>query len=122
MATESFAPADLKTAVRRGVDARREDIVGIAQAIAAQPELGFKEVRTAALVADRMKSMGLSPETGLGMTGVKAVLQGGAGDGPTVAVLGELDSVLCWEHPDHDPQTGAVHACGHSGQVAEMLG
>jgi amidohydrolase len=39
-----------------------------------------------------------------------------------VAVLGELDSLLCWEHPDRDRRTGAVHACGHNAQIAMMLG
>ncbi len=36
--------------------------------------------------------------------------------------MGELDAVICREHPDADPETGAVHACGHNIQTAAMLG
>ncbi len=113
---------ELKAAVRRAIDARGDEIVGIARQIFDMPELGFKEVRTSKLVVERFSQMGVPFETGLAVTGVKAVLQGGAGPGPTVAVLGELDSLLCWEHPNRDPETGAVHACGHNGQIAAMLG
>src|SRR5205814_6066616 len=42
--------------------------------------------------------------------------------GPPVAILGALDSLLWWEHPDRDVRTGAVHACGHNAQIAMMLG
>jgi amidohydrolase len=111
-----------KARVLRAIDARREEIVGVARQIASHPELGFKEVRTAALVADRLAGLGLVPQTGLAVTGVKAVLQGGGGPGPTVALLGELDALPVWDHPDHDPETGAVHACCHHAQVAAMLG
>jgi amidohydrolase len=113
---------EIKAAVRQAIDAQRDDIIGVAQQIFAAPELGFKEVRTGRLVADRFAAMGLQCEEGLALTGVKAVLQGGGGPGPTVAVLGELDSLLCWEHPDRNPDTGAVHACGHNAQIASMLG
>ncbi|MCA1646071.1 MAG: amidohydrolase [Chloroflexi bacterium] len=44
------------------------------------------------------------------------------GPGPTVALLGELDALPVWDHPAHDPETGAVHACCHHAQVAAMLG
>ena len=111
-----------KAAVLRAVDARRDAIVGIAERIFAAPELGYKEVGTSKLVAEAFGALGLPVQAGLAVTGVRAVLQGGAGRGPTVAVLGELDSLLVWEHPDHDPDTGAVHACGHNGQIAAMLG
>jgi amidohydrolase len=116
------SPGDVKASVRRAVDARREEIVGTARQIWAAPEVGFREERTSQLVADRFAELGLPFRRGLALTGVKAVLEGGAGPGPTVAVIGELDSLLVWEHPDHDPQTGAVHACGHNAQVAMMLG
>src|SRR5437764_28604 len=79
------------------------------------------EVRTSRLVAERLASLGVAVESGLALTGVKAILDSGR-PGPTVAILGELDSVLCRDHPDHDPRTGAVHACGHNAQVASMFG
>jgi amidohydrolase len=111
----------VKDAVCRAIDARREAIVTVGRDIFAAPELGFKEQRTARLVADRLGQLGLRSETGLGMTGVKAVVDTGAA-GPTVAVIGELDSLLVWEHAEHDATTGAAHACGHNTQIASMLG
>jgi amidohydrolase len=113
---------EAKARLLRAIDARREDIVGVAREIATHPEVGFKEVRTAALVADHLSRLGLVAQTGLALTGVKAVLEGGGGPGPTVAILGELDALPVWDHPDHDPETGAVHACCHHAQVAAMLG
>jgi amidohydrolase len=114
--------ADLKSAVRRAIDERRADTIALARHIERHPEVGFKEVRTAALVAEQLRAVGAQVQEGLGVTGVKAVVDGGAGAGPTVAVLGELDALLVWEHPEHDPATGAVHACCHHAQVATMLG
>jgi amidohydrolase len=114
--------AELKAAARRAVDASRDDLIGLARQIYGAPETGFKEVRTSRLVAERLAQLGVPVESGLALTGLKAVLNGGGGPGPTVAILGELDSVVCRDHPDHDPETGAVHACGHNAQVASMLG
>ena len=108
--------------MRRVVEAHRDDLIGLARQIYAMPETGFKEVRTSRLVAERLSQLGVPVESGLAVTGLKAVLNGGAGPGPTVALLGELDSVVCRDHPDHDPETGAVHACGHNTQIASMLG
>lgn len=114
--------SELHAAVLRAVDARRDEIVGLAEQVYRSPELGFKETRTSRLVADQFAKLGARVQEGLALTGVKAVLEGGGGPGPTVAILGELDSLLVWEHPDHDPQTGAIHACGHNAQVAAMFG
>src|SRR5207302_7985656 len=75
-----------------------------------------------ALIAEHIRSLGLVAQTGLAVTGVKAILQGRGGPGPTVALLGELDALPVWDHPDHDPETGAVHACCHHAQVAAMFG
>src|SRR5438105_1129763 len=112
----------LKQAVCRAIDARRDEIVELGRAIFSTPELGYKEFRTARMVEDRLRRLGVRHlETGLGLSGVKAILQGGSA-GPTVAILAELDSLLSWEHPHHDKQTGAAHACGHNAQVAAMLG
>jgi amidohydrolase len=118
----------LKQAVCAAIDARAEEIVRIGDAILHQPETGFGEVATARLVAGQMERLGLRPQTGLALTGVKGRLEcgadGGAGGkaGPTVAILGELDSLRVSEHPLADPATGAAHACGHNAQIAGMLG
>lgn len=112
---------DLKQAIRQRIDSRSDDLIGAAQDIGREPELGFKEFRTAAKVARWFRDLGLPYQEGLAKTGVKAVLDTGR-PGPTVAVIGELDSLLNWEHPDHDPATGAVHCCGHNCQIGMLLG
>ncbi|GAC1600951.1 MAG: amidohydrolase [Acidimicrobiales bacterium] len=122
MAATALTVNELKADVCRSVDAFRDETLGIARQIWAAPEPGFKEHRTSRFVQERFAALGLRFERDLAITGVKAVLEGGAGPGPTVAVMGELDSLVVWEHPDHDQQTGAVHACGHNAQVASMLG
>jgi amidohydrolase len=111
----------LKARVCQTVDAHADELEALARQIFAQPELGFKEHRTARVVHDWFDRLGLSHQDGIALTGSRADLACGA-PGPTVAILGELDSLLCWEHPDRDPETGAVHACGHNAQVAMMLG
>ena len=112
---------DLKARVCAAIDERRDEIVGIAREIAARPETGYKEVKTARRVARAFRDLGLSPREGLAVTGVRADVQAG-GDGPTVAVLGELDGLVVRDNPQADPETGAVHACGHNAQIASMLG
>ena len=42
--------------------------------------------------------------------------------GPKISIFGELDSLVCKDHPEADPETGAVHACGHNAQCATLLG
>jgi F0F1-type ATP synthase gamma subunit len=54
------------------------------------------------------------------LTGVEALLDTGR-QGPKVAVLGELDSVVCFDAPDANPETGAAHQCGHHVQLGVML-
>src|SRR5881296_244022 len=113
---------ELKQRVNAAIEANAERIVALGERIRRQPELGFKEVKTAALVADVFREIGLAPKTGLALTGVRADVAGGAGPGPTFAVMGELDGLVVQGHPEADTATGAAHACGHNAQVAGMLG
>ncbi|MEW6399536.1 MAG: amidohydrolase [Bacillota bacterium] len=96
-------------------------MIGLAEEVFRHPELGFRETRTAALIAGKLADLALEPQPGLAITGVRAELDFGR-PGPTVAIFGELDAVVCYQHPDADPHTGAVHACGHHGQLAAMWG
>jgi Metal-dependent amidase/aminoacylase/carboxypeptidase len=64
--------------------------------------------------------MGLDVREGLAVTGVKAMI--GKNAGPTVAVIGELDGIMCAEHPCSVAGTGMSHACGHNAQMTGMLG
>jgi len=112
---------ETKNQVCAAIDAGRESIVEIGEAIMDAPELGFKEHRSADRVKGFLADVGLSYEDGLAVTGVKAVLRG-AEPGPTVALMGELDALQVPDHPRADPETGAAHACGHNAQIAGMLG
>src|SRR5262245_11253328 len=97
-------------------------MIALGGTIRRHPVLGFKEVKTARLVEETLGQLGLGPKSGLALTGVRADLAGRAGEGPTFAVLGELDGLVVAGHPEADAQTGAAHACGHTAQVAGMLG
>src|SRR6516164_581862 len=112
---------ELKRAVCDAIDRHADTIIDLGETILRNPETGFNEVKTAALVARQMATLGLSPRTGLALTGVKGRLAGRA-PGPRLALIGELDSLRTSEHPLADPTTGAAHSCGHNAQIAGMLG
>ena len=111
----------LKARLCAEIDRRKGEIVAISEHIMKHPEPGYREVRTAEFVAGWFRRMGLECREGLALTGVKTRLRGRS-RGPTVAVLGELDSLIVGEHPFADPTTRAAHACGHNAQVASMIG
>ena len=111
---------ELKDRVFQSIDTHRDEIVEIGEDIRVHPELGFKEFRTAGIVAGHMDRLRIPHETGIAITGVKGKLSG-SNSRVTVAYLGELDSVLVREHPDADQKTGAAHACGHNAQIANLI-
>ncbi len=112
---------ELKREILAAIDRRAERIIGLGEQIRRNPELGFKEVKTARLVEEAFAGLGLAPQGGLALTGVRAEVRG-ATDGPTLALLGELDGLVVSGHPLADPATGAAHACGHNCQIAGLLG
>ncbi len=112
---------DLKRKAAEIIDAKADDLVTIAKTILKNPEPGFREIKTAKLVAEQFAALGMQPRNGLAITGVRADASGSA-PGPTMAVLGELDSLIVGEHPHSDPVTNAAHACGHHCQIAMMIG
>ena len=113
---------ELKQRVHEAIERHAEAIVAVGEAIRRHPELGFKEHRTAARVEAELRRLGLAPRTGLALTGVRADVAGGAGGGLTFALVGELDALAVTGHPEADPSTGAVHACGHNAQIAGFVG
>ena len=113
--------AKIKEKVCQSIDAHAEKIVDFARMAETQPELGYKETKTARAVAKFLSELGYSCREGLALTGVKTSLAPGAA-GPNVAIIGELDAVVCPDSPAADPQTGAAHACGHNLQLGAMLG
>ncbi len=112
----------LKRMVSDTIDNNRAEIIAFAKDIMDHPETGFKEHRTSEMAARKMDDMSVPYRKELAITGLKGRLEGGAGPGPSVAILGELDSLLVFEHPCANPETGAAHACGHNAQMGMMLG
>ena len=114
-------PQELKATVRSEIDRHGEKLVRIAKTILDNPEPGFREEKTSRLVAETFREMGVPFQDGIGITGLKGMLDSGT-PGPTVAVIGELDSLKVLGHPHADPVTSAAHACGHHCQIGMMLG
>jgi len=112
---------ELKQKVCEVIDENRDRIIGIGEEIFSNPELGYKEYKATELIAREFQKLGLNPEKNIAVTGVRARVNE-TKNGPTIAVLGELDSVICVEHGAADPKTGAVHACGHHIQAASLMG
>lgn len=112
--------ATIKQKVCEAIAAHRADIEAIANAILAEPELGFKEVKTAKKVQDALAKLGLEFTTEHGLTGVKARMKGRTSK-HTIAMLAELDAIVCRNHKNADPVTGAAHCCGHNIQIANMI-
>ena len=110
---------ELKKLACAAIDARRDDILAFADSVAAEPELGFKEYKTAEKFASLLRGLGREPRTGVANTGVIDVFKGAKSE-LRVAVMGELDAILVADHPDADSMTGAVHACGHNAQLSAV--
>lgn len=96
------------------------------------PELGNREVRTAGLVAEHLKSLGMEVRTGIAHTGVTGLLRGGK-PGPRIALRADMDALPVTERVDlpfaskvtaeyAGQATGVMHACGHDAHVAILMG
>lgn len=103
------------------VEKHRQKILDAERYIWQNPETGYREVKTSKYMAEAFENLGYKLHYAEGITGFYTVIDTGR-EGPEVLVLGELDSVICPPHPECDPETGAVHACGHNAQCAALLG
>lgn len=112
--------------------ALQNKVVGWRRDIHQHPELGNREVRTAALVAGHLRALGLEPRTGIATTGVTAVLRGGR-PGPRLALRADMDALPVTERTDvpfaskvtttyRGETVGVMHACGHDAHVAILMG
>lgn len=105
-------------------NAIRDDLVAWRRDFHRHPELAFEEVRTAGIVADELNKLGLEVQTGIGKTGVVAILEG-ATDGPTVLWRADMDALPVEEANEVEYVStvpGKMHACGHDGHTAIGLG
>jgi len=114
----SFSTTEKK--VMDAIDSHKERIIDIGKKILKNPELGFQEFQTSALVKELFEELVLDVKDKIAFTGVKGVL--GKNDDFNVCIIGELDSVKCFEHPDAVFPSGAAHACGHNVQLANLIG
>ncbi|WP_240840088.1 amidohydrolase [Acidaminobacter sp. JC074] len=101
------------------IESSKKEIEAIANDLYNRPEAGFKEFETQAYLENYLDKMQIPYETFEGMTGVKVTLSSGK-DGPSVALIAELDAVICPQHKD-SAETGAVHACGHNIMMSDVL-
>ncbi len=105
------------------IAARQDAWIALRRDLHRHPELGFALPRTASIVAGRLHELGLEVQTGVGESGVVAVLDGAA-DGPTVLVRADMDALPIQEEnevPYASQTAGAMHACGHDGHTAICL-
>lgn len=87
----------------------------------AHPETGYKEWNTSGYLERVFEDLGYELVKAQDIPGFYTVLDTGR-PGPEVLILGELDALVCPEHPDADKTTGNVHCCGHSAQCAALVG
>jgi len=96
------------------------------------PELGNREFRTSAIIAEHLESLGMEVETGIAHTGVVGILRGGR-PGPVVALRADMDALPVEERVDlpfasrvrtqyNGQDVGVMHACGHDNHMAILMG
>ena len=134
--TSASAQAPSTRAVDSRVDSRVKSVepkvIGWRRDIHQHPELGNREFRTAKLVADHLRSLGIEMQTGVAHTGVVGVLKGGK-PGPVVALRADMDGLPVTERVAvpfaskvktiyEGDTVGVMHACGHDTHVAIMMG
>jgi len=114
------------------IDSVEDKVVEWRRDIHQHPELGNREFRTAALVADHLRSLGIEVQTEVAHTGVVGVLRG-AHPGPVVALRADMDALPVTERVDvpfastvrtvfNGQEVGVMHACGHDTHVAMLMG
>jgi amidohydrolase len=124
--------ADLNKKIEAGTAKVMPKVIEWRHDIHANPELGNREFRTAKKVADHLRSLGISVQTGVAHTGVVGTLVGGK-PGKTVALRADMDALPVTEKTGlpfaskvtvdwRGQKTGVMHACGHDAHVAILMG
>ena len=124
----SAAPDHLNAAIA-AVEAK---VIAWRRDIHQHPELSNREFRTAALVADHLRALGLEVQTGVAHTGVVGTLAGGKA-GPVIALRADMDALPVVEQVDlpfaskvraeyNGQEVGVMHACGHDAHTAILMG
>ena len=132
MTTLTASAATLDSRIDEAAAKVEPKVIECRRDIHQHPELGNREVRTAKLVADRLKELGIETRTGVAHTGVVGVLRGGK-PGRTVGLRADMDALPVTEQVDlpfkstvrttfNGQEVGVMHACGHDAHVAILLG
>jgi hippurate hydrolase len=101
------------------------ELVAIRRDIHAHPELGLEEHRTAALVAEKLKSWGIETTEGVGGTGVVGTIRGKLPGQRSIGLRADMDALALTEQtalPYASQTEGKMHACGHDGHTTMLLG
>jgi amidohydrolase len=117
-------PVSLDEQLAAGARAAAEAVVRHRHALHEIPERGFEEHETARYLQQALAAGGIEARTGVAGTGLVAELPGG-GPGPTVMLRSDMDGLPIDEDPAHAPRSrrpGFMHACGHDGHMAILLG
>ncbi len=117
----TISKEELKRRACEAIDKNRDKIIEIGESILTEPELGYKEFKTADKIKRVFDELGYEYRDGIAITGVIAPLKGKSSK-MRVAVMGELDSVVAPGHRYADPKTGAAHSCGHNAMIASLAG
>ncbi len=131
-ATTTVAQSVLTRQIEAQIAELEPRVIAWRRDIHEHPELGNREFRTAALVADHLRSLGIEVETEVAHPGVVGVLRGGQ-PGPVVLLRADMDGLPVTERVDvpfaskvttvyNGAQVGVMHACGHDTHVAILLG
>lgn len=103
------------------VDKQRERILDAFDYIWKNPETGYREWKTHRYLKAQFEELGYEVVEAGNIPGFYADVDTGK-EGPMLVIFGEMDGLLIPAHPESDPETGAVHACGHVAQVAALVG
>ncbi len=133
IAVLSFAQTDkIRDAIKAKAAAVEPKVIAWRRDIHEHPELGNQEVRTSALIAKHLQSLGLEVKTGIAKTGVVGILKGDL-PGPVIALRADMDALPVEEKNDlpfaskakttyNGAQVSVMHACGHDTHVAMLMG
>lgn len=117
-------PNDPATRIREAAASLEPGLVALRRDLHAHPELAFEETRTAGIVAAELARLAIPHRTGLGVTGVLGVIEGGR-PGPTLAIRADMDALPIAEEtglPFASTISGKMHACGHDIHTVTLLG
>ncbi len=102
-----------------------DELVAIRRDLHAHPEIGFEEVRTSDIVAEKLAAWGIEVHRGIGKTGLVGILHGTGGPGRRIGLRADMDALPIQEItnlPWRSTVAGKMHACGHDGHTTMLLG